>query len=214
MRPAEEAREILTVAYRALFQESPSWPALRLLLAQSRQEGMWGAFGGVDALGDPYGENWGAVQAKMGPPCPPGTFEAGDSRPTAEGQKPFRWCFLGYPPTDEMGPLRGARDFLRHALVYRPSAHAAARTGDPERYARALYGDGKRPYFGGFGRTKEERIQSYVTMLRAQLKEVDRAFGLSPPPLDAAAAPSAARRSPALPLLLLAGIAGFYFVKR
>lgn len=181
MRPASEARRILSARYQALLGSEPPWPALLLLLSQSRGEGRWGELGGVDALGEPYEENWGAVQSKTGPPCPPGTFQHGDSKPTASGQKPFQWCFIGYSPSDPEGPNKGADDFLRHALIYRPHAQKPLLTGNPDAYARALYGTGKTPYFGGFGATTEERIQSYVRMLKGQALEVTRELGMPPP---------------------------------
>lgn len=212
MRPATEAREILSVAYRATFPDRPElpWRAMRLLLAQSRGEGRWGELGGVDAAGEPYGESWGAVQAKMGPPCPPGTFEHGDSRPTAEGQKPFVWCFLGFSPSDPMAPVKGARLFLHHALELRPRAHRELMSGSARRYAKALYGDGSAPYFGGFGATVPERIQSYVDFLQSNAAEVDRALGLSSP--DTAEEPAGA----ALGLLpvALAGAAAYFILRK
>jgi len=217
MRPASEARAIIEEQYQALLGSSPPWRATRLLLAQSRGEGRWGAFGGTDAAGDYYDENWGAVQAKMGPPCPPWTFEHGDSKPTADGQVPFRWCFLGYPSASD-----GARDFLKHALVYRPSAAVAVLTGNPQAYATALYGNGKAPYFGGFGATVPERIQSYVTFLESNAREVDRELGLPPPAIDVASTPAtptrpgsnaAPRRGPGI-LLAAAVAAAAAFIMR
>ncbi len=180
MMPAHDAKIILSRQYAGLFGAPPPWPALLLLLAQSRGEGEWGGLSGVDAEGQWGGNNWGAVQAKMGPPCPPGTFGHGDSRPTASGQQqPFPWCFVAYPTLDD-----GARDFLLHALMYRRSAHRALLTGDVRAYSTALYNDGNMPYFGGYGATKKARIQSYVDMLTAQKKLVLRELGNVAPDPD------------------------------
>ena len=216
---ASEARTILARQYRALFGSPPPWPALRLLLAQSRGEGNegggWGSLGGYDAEGNYWENNWGAVQSKHAPPCPFGTFEHGDSKPTANGQKPFRWCFQGY-----LAPDDGALDFLKHALVYRKAAGKAVLTGDPRAYAAALYGDGSAPYFGGFGATVPERIQSYVTMLEKYAALVDQELGLSAPAIDyvppgGAASPSPrAKKAPPLALLgAVAALAAFIFRK-
>lgn len=212
MIPASEARAILARQYEALFGSPPTWPALRLLLAQSRGEGGWGDFGGYDAEGRYWGFNWGAVQSKHAPPCPHGTFERQDSRPTANGQVPFQWCFQGYLTNDD-----GARDFLKHALVYRKAAHVAAKTGDVRAYASALYGDGSAPYYGGFGATREARIQSYVDFLSSQLAIVDRALGTGPtveptaePTIDYRPPYVASRaRSPVVPLAVAAAFAAY-----
>lgn len=186
MRPATEARDIIASQFDALFPgRALPWAAHWILLAQSRQEGQWGAFGGLDAEGNYGGENWGAVQAKMGPPCPAGTFEAGDSRPTSTGQKPFRWCFVAYPTAAD-----GARDFLRHALVLRAAALAPLLAGDVWNYARILR---EQNYYGGFSTTtgegelqdkqrRWEQIASYVDMIDAQGAEVHKALSLPVPP--------------------------------
>jgi hypothetical protein len=218
MRPAAEARAIIESAYTQLFGSPPPWAATYLLLAQSRGEGRWGSFGGEDALGDHYGENWGAVQAKMGPPCPPGTFEAGDSKPTSDGQKPFRWCFKGYST-----PVEGAMDFLRHALVYRPRAAKAVLTGDPVAYTDGLYNDGNMPYFGGFCKTPgcpvSERKQSYVDMLTNNGKEAAAELGMPVPQVSKSspAAPTGKTAARGAPLLLLAlggGAAAYFLVRK
>jgi hypothetical protein len=217
MRPALQARELIEVGYEQLFHRAPPWRAARLLLAQSRGEGRWGELGGTDAAGDYYAENWGAVQAQMGPPCPPGTFEHGDSRPTANGQVPFTWCFIGYPPDSPESAQRGVRDFLRHALVLRPKAAAALLTGDSRAYARALYGNGKAPYFGGFGATVEERIGSYVRFLDSNAAEVDAALGLPPPAIERApvnASNSSTSSSPFPFVLFAAAAAGYLLIRR
>ena len=219
MISASEARAILARQYEALVGSPAPWPALRLLLAQSRGEGNegggWGSLGGYDAEGNYWENNWGAVQSKHAPPCPFGTFEHGDSKPTANGQKPFRWCFQGYLMPDD-----GALDFLKHALVYRKAAGKAVLTGDPRAYATALYGNGSAPYFGGFGATVPERIQSYVTMLEKNAALVDQELGLSAPAIDyvppgGAASPSPrAKKAPPLALLgAVAALAAFIFRK-
>lgn len=215
---ASEARAILARQYAALFGAPPPWPALRLLLAQSRGEGNdgagWGSLGGYDAEGNHWENNWGAVQAKMGPPCPFGTFEHGDSKPTPSGQKPFRWCFQGYLTPDD-----GALDFLKHALVYRKAAARAVLTGDARAYAEALYGDGKAPYFGGYGATVPAQIQSYVTMLERNAALVDKELSLSPPELGGALAQAGvvtlptARRAPSVALLAAAGALAFFIFR-
>ena len=218
MIAASEARAILARQFEALFGSAPPWPALRLLLAQSRGEGQWGELGGVDAEGNRWGNNWGAVQSKHAPPCPYGTFEHGDSRPTATGQVPFRWCFQGYLTHDD-----GARDFLKHALVYRPAARAAVLTGDSRAYAKALYGDGSAPYYGGFGATVPERIQSYVDFLDRNAALVDRELGTQAPDLPASidyrppfGAPltSARPRGSAVVFFALAALAAALVIRR
>lgn len=217
MRSATEARELIEVGYEQLLGRAPPWRATRLLLAQSRGEGRWGELGGTDAAGDYYAENWGAVQAKMGPPCPPGTFQHGDSRPTANGQVPFSWCFIGYPPDSPESAQRGVRDFLRHALILRPKAAVAVLTGDSRAYARALYGNGKAPYFGGFGATVDERIDSYVRFLDSNAVEVDAALGLPPPAIERAPVGSSSASSSSsnpFPLVLLAAAAGYLLIRR
>lgn len=186
MRPAAQARDILAAAFAAKVPgRTLTWPGMRILMAQSRQEGQWGAFGGHDAAGDYYGENWGAVQAKMGPPCPPGTFEAGDSKPSSTGQKPFRWCFLGYPTAQA-----GAEDFVRHAVVLRSSALDPLLKGDVWNYARILR---ELNYYHGFSKTEGEgadkeamrrweQISGYVTMIDNQGAAIDAELGVSPTP--------------------------------
>jgi hypothetical protein len=222
MRPAAQARDILAGRFVARFGKEPPWPALWILLAQSRQEGSWGAFGGDDAEGTPGGENWGAVQAKVGPPCPPGTFEAGDSAPSSTGQKPFRWCFLAYESAEA-----GADDFLRHALTLRPSAMAPLLAGDVWNYARILR---EQNYYGGFSKTlgegpwedamrRWEQIGGYVDMIDAQGAIVNRDLGMptrakSPKPAppkpggnQGQTAPGAKPRSPGRPLGLIVTMA-------
>ena len=56
MRPAAQARDILSAQFEALFPgKTLPWKAIRILLAQSRQEGEWGAFGGLDRDGVYWG---------------------------------------------------------------------------------------------------------------------------------------------------------------
>lgn len=186
MRPAAQARDILSTQFHALFPDkSLPWAALRILLAQSRQEGEWGAFGGYDRDGNYWDENWGGVQAKGSPPCAPGTFAAKDSRPTSKGQVYFPQCFQGY-----LTEADGARDFLRHALILRPDALAPLLAGDVWGYADKLH---RGRYFGGFSTTigegpekdamrEWEQIGSYVDMLDNQGAEVDQALGMPPTP--------------------------------
>lgn len=212
MIAASEARAILARQYEALFGTPPNAAALRLLLAQSRGEGEWGDLGGYDAEGRYWEFNWGGVQSKHAPPCPFGTFQHGDSKPTVNGQVPFQWCFQGYLTNDD-----GARDFLKHALVHRKAAHAAVKTGDVRAYAEALYGDGSAPYYGGFGATRAARIQSYVDFLSGQLAIVDRALGAAPtnepagePTIDYQPPYASSRARPAvLPVALAAALAAY-----
>lgn len=184
MISAAQARAILAAEWEALTGSPPPWRALRLVMAQSLTEGQWGDFGGYDAEGNYGGFNWGAVQSKFGPPCPSGTFQHGDSKPTANGQVSFVWCFLAYPTIEA-----GARDFLRHAIILRPKAYEAALSGDARWFAEELRASN---YYHGFSTTKgegpeadaarwNEQVTGYETMLNHNAAKIDAWLGLQPP---------------------------------
>ena len=182
MIPAHEARSVLSKAWLDVTGRVPSWKALRIALAQSRLEGSWGAWLGAN--------NWGAIQTRHKPPCPPGTVQATDSYPTANGQVKYEVCFKAYPTLAD-----GARDFVFHVKKQRPKSGAAIETGNLRAYAEALY---KEHYYGGFGATDEERISGYVKALQVHADIIDRELGLKQP------AKSAKSRGPAVAALSLA----------
>lgn len=176
--PAAEARRILSQAWETRTGRVPSWRALRLALAQSHFEGVWGAWNGWN--------NWGAVQSRFKPPCPEGTAQSTDSYPTANGQVKYEVCFIVYPTL-----AAGAEDFVHHLKELRPLSGAAIETGDVHAYAVALY---REHYYGGFGATDEERIASYEKALRIHLGILDRALGLADPGTVKPAKPAAVKR--------------------
>lgn len=151
---------------------------------------------GIAWLETQYGQGWkgagvgsnnmGAVQAGR-PPCNPDrSFLYQDSQPTSSGTNiPYQICFKKYP-----SQIDGMADVAR--IMYK-NMHV-----DPtsiEAVSTQLY---DHHYYGGFGKTREERIRHHISALTKALQLQTKALGESMPP--ATGGIGLGKASPASPL--------------
>ncbi|HUU96630.1 MAG TPA: hypothetical protein VM487_12895 [Phycisphaerae bacterium] len=109
-----EARSVLLQAFEARGLPPPQLSELQGVGAIGRLEGGYGsALGGIN--------NWGMVQCKTRPPCPPGCAETTDKNAAGVA---YQGCFRVYD-----SPLEGATDMLRE-IYRRPGTPEAMRAGD------------------------------------------------------------------------------------
>jgi hypothetical protein len=117
--------------------------------------------------------NWGAVQCSKLPtdgvcPCEGCLYE--DSIPQSDGSsKKYAVCFRAYASDEE-----GAADLIKHITSHRPKTREALKTGDAEKISAAMYDE---RYYGGFGATREQRIEGHVKALTTRAKEISKGLG-------------------------------------
>ena len=191
-----EAREILLEEWTRKHGAPSSESALRVALAIACHEsgGSYGQ-GPTKAWGtvvDDFHNNWASVQAPKAEqnPCVPPNFLFTDSRPPKPGEKgdpkyggnvTFSVCMKG-SETPEDGCARFFEQVDGSKPWQRVKTWAAIKTGSPKAVATAMYDE---RYYGGFGKTREERIAGYEKALRARLAQFLRTLpepdGLSVP---------------------------------
>lgn len=156
-----DGRGILVQAFAAAALAAPSRAELQIVGAISCVEsGCYGkAYGGT---------NWGSIQSTARPPCPPGTFEYGDTHPTSSGSVGYQACFIEDP-----SPLAAATRLVR-MLYHEPGFPAAARAGDSTAAAQAMY---KAHYFEGFGATPAQRVANYAKGIQANAESIAKRLG-------------------------------------
>lgn len=143
------ARPILRSAWFSLVDRKPPLAALQIAQGIARFEGNYGAWKGR--------HNWGAVMCSVRPVngvCPAGCGFSNDSFPDG---RPMPSCFKEYPDD-----FAGARDFLRHLTILRPSVLVALRTGNIDAVAEAMF---REHYYTGFGKTEDQRINGYAATI-------------------------------------------------
>lgn len=159
-----QARQYVVSAFKNLFGREPSLTEAQFAQAVGFIETVYGTTWHDAGVGS---NNIGAVQTSL-PPCGPDSFLYQDSRPTAKGQVKYAVCFKKYPT-----PEAGWEGLLLEAYKKRPSAMAAASNGDLRAFSTALYNT---HYYGGFGSTREERIEGHVQGLAAITKQIAKAL--------------------------------------
>lgn len=169
------ARDAISTAFRAEVGREPTRSELQAIQAVAAGESQYGRGWNDKDNACPGGNsnNWGAVQTRHRPPCPPGTFETGDTHPGAGGSTPYRACFRCYA-----SPADGAAHVVR-LIMTSPRAVAAGTPGaagssDVERFSRAMYRQG---YYEGVGATSEDRVRWHVGI-------IDRWVGIISDSLD------------------------------
>lgn len=164
------ARGVLQGAWPLVTPEPPTTPELQLIGAVAAHEGRYGK--GFEQHGTYLDalpkNNWGAIvcAGHLLPPCPEGCFLWRDSSP---GKGYEERCFQGYPT-----PEAGAAAVVRLLTVKRPAAWAAARAGDTDAFAAAMYHTG---YYEGWTHDPATNISQYAGALQPLVREIAAANG-------------------------------------
>lgn len=109
-----EARAALVEAFKKVLKREPTLREAQFAQAVSLGESGYGQWAFTNRVtGEKIRNTWnmGAVQCKQLPPCPPGCFEATDTR--ADGS-PYQACFVKYP-----SPIEGFEHFLTVLYINR-----------------------------------------------------------------------------------------------
>lgn len=150
----------------------PSLSELQAVQAVSRLESGYGSWGNHPKCGNNGvgSNNWGSTQYPKLPKdggCPDGTFLCEDY--DAAHDKHYKVCFYKYPT-----PADGAAAVVKHMTTHRPKTWAAMKTGDAVQISTAMYDE---HYYGGFGKTREERIEGHVKALSGAAQKIATALG-------------------------------------
>lgn len=191
------AQDLLRDAWRNVHGGDPPKVGLRMLQAIARFEGSYGT-----AFKDKYGKpvwNFGAIH--RGFPDADGNCQEGDGlvldstptqiTPDAAGgcppghirigsgcNKQYPVCMKGYGDC----VLCGAEDLVRElGPKRRPLSYQELLHGTPESLADAMY---REHYFGGGGKTKEARIETYADEIRTNAAIIAKNLA-EPDPLPA-----------------------------
>lgn len=178
-RPSDAAaRVIIERAFESVFGRAPSLAEAQGAQVIARRESGYGAGWKNDDKcpnNDCEGSNnWGAIirvpcpkGSEAQPDCPPGSFLHLDHR--ADRSKCWQ-CFRRYETPEE-----GAADLIRQLYTgRRGSVLNAATRGSLYGMMAAMFDTG---YYGGFGTTREERIQSYLKGTYSNLKALASNMG-------------------------------------
>lgn len=164
----KSAQALITTVYTAMHGRAPTVRERHTIGAVSAHETYYGQaapFGGTF--------NMGAVQlSKPGPDgmCPVGSFLHKDSYPTSDrGNISYAVCFRTYP--DETA---GMRHLVKLLTLDRPNVWKVLDSGDATEIARQMY---RSHYFGGFGKTEDERIAGYAKALDRRGAQIGQATG-------------------------------------
>lgn len=164
--------------------DQPSLSELQAVQAVSRLESGYGSWGNHPKCGNNGvgSNNWGSVQACVpclegekknscckvrNGECPDGTFLCGDY--DAAHNYNYAVCFYKYPT-----PADGAASVINHMTTHRPKTWAAIKTGDAVAISTAMYDE---HYYGGFGKTREDRIEGHVKALTGAAEKIATALG-------------------------------------
>lgn len=151
---------------------TPSLPEVQAIQGWSRVESGYGGWGNHPRCGNNGvgSNNWGSVQVAKLPKdgvCPvPNAFLCSDY--DAKSDKTYAVCFYTYPT-----PADGAAAVIKHMTSLRPKTWAAIKTGNAEAIATAMYDE---HYYGGFGPTREARIEGGVKALTAATAKIAAAL--------------------------------------
>ncbi len=162
----------------------PTLQELQAIQAVSRLESGYGSWGNHPKCGNNGvgSNNWGSVQACVpclegekknacckvrDGQCPDGTFLCGDY--DAAHNYNYAVCFYKYAT-----PADGAASVVKHMTTHRKLTWAALKTGDAEKISAAMYDE---HYYGGFGKTREERIEGHVKALTGAAEKIATALG-------------------------------------
>lgn len=145
-----------TMGFEDLFKRQPTTNELLIMLGVAMLETGYGQTWKGEGIGS---NNVGAIQAKL-PPCDPEKhFMYTDSRPQPDGtQKRYSVCFKKYDSLAD-----GFKDLAKQLYQMRPAVLAAAGRGDIQEVAQAMYNT---TYYGGFGATEAERVDTYADVLQ------------------------------------------------
>ena len=185
-----EARQVILAAF-AQRGITPNLAATQAVQAIGRFEGAYGsAFGGW--------KNWGAVQCRASPPCPPNCVELTDTH--ADGT-PYRWCYRVYP-----SHVDGAADLIRE-LYRRDGVPQALAAGDADRIANRMRAAG---YFEAPESRYAKAIENNARDIAASLGEprLVRRGGPGPGAPGPGTRPSSSGGSLAGPILFAAFLFG------
>lgn len=151
---------------------TPTLPEIQAIQGWSRVESMYGGWGNHPRCGNAGvgSNNWGSVQVAKLPKdgvCPvPNAFLCSDY--DAKSDKTYAVCFYTYAT-----PADGAAAVVKHMTTLRPKTWAAIKTGNAEAIATAMYDE---HYYGGFGATREIRIEGGVKALTNATKAISAAL--------------------------------------
>jgi len=120
MMSEAQATEIVPLAFVRVHRRPPTPRELAWFRAQGRHEGLYGSW---EAL-----NNWGAVQAKQGPPCGSDAVEHLDHH--SDGSE-YSWCYRTYPD-----PVSGCADMIR--IASSPDTIKAIATGNIDAVCEVL----------------------------------------------------------------------------
>lgn len=178
------ARNILKAAFEKVMNREPTLTELQLAQAVALGESHYGLGWKGQGAGS---NNWGAIQCvdcpNKGKPiapgqCPPGSFYQQDSIPTTSGKnKIFHWCYKSYPT-----PEAGAADLIKTIFTTNWKNRGGLTLGAAENksitdFSTAMYDSN---YYGGFGKTREDRIGSHVKMMNKNLNIISEALDEKP----------------------------------
>lgn len=116
--------------------------------------------------------NWGAIQCKCKPEdgvCCEGCGLWEDSRPTANGQQKYEWCFQRYET-----PKDGAAAIIRIFVDHMPLVTAVWKTGDLDKIAWAMR---ESRYYEGFTTDHREAAIQYSGALMKNAQGVSSVLG-------------------------------------
>lgn len=151
----------------------PSLAELQAVQAVSRLESGYGSWGNHPKCGNNGvgSNNWGSTQYPKLPKdgnCPEGTFLCEDY--DAVHDHHYKVCFYKYAT-----PADGAASVVRNMTApQRPKTGEAIKTGDAVAISTAMYDE---KYYGGFGKTREERIEGHVKALTGAAQKIAAALG-------------------------------------
>lgn len=156
----------------------PSLAEIQYLQAQGAWEGWYGrgwgrrvspVSGRETDMADSH--NWGSVQCKSKPVdgvCPEGCGFWFDSRPTAQGQKYYDWCYKKYP--DDAHGAAGILEVLKHF----PKVMDVLPGGNLDEIAWQMRLGG---YYEGFTTDKRQAARDYAAGLQKMVDEISSAMG-------------------------------------
>lgn len=161
---------------------TPTLPEIQAIQGWAYVESRYGGWANHKKCGNNGvgSNNWGSVQKckpctepgaycckNLDGQCPEGTFQCGDY--DASHNANYSVCFLKYAT-----PADGAAGIIKNMTSYRKKTWAAIKTGNAEAIATAMYDE---KYYGGFGATREIRIEGGIKALTEATTVIAKALG-------------------------------------
>ena len=160
-----QARTYAIEGFKQTFGREPNLTEVQFAQAVGMLETYYGTTWKGDGVGS---NNIGAIQSSK-PPCGPDSFLYKDSYPTKSGQQvQYEVCFRKYAT-----PADGWAGLMKELYQKRPAVLAAAGRGDLYGFAAAMYDS---HYYGAKGKTREARIDYYLTGLEGASKAIAKSL--------------------------------------